>query len=110
MKKGVFALFMVLVSVVIAFNTGCEEDPVEACEQDLFCDNTIEVTACCTDGTDCYYTYGEVDYPDTEEGLLDLLEAMDCVSKSSAKVDEESDYMMARLQAMLEEARINSKR
>jgi hypothetical protein len=92
---------------IATINTGCEDDdPKEACEQDLFCDDTVEVTACCTDGEECYYTYGGIDYPDTDQGLLDLAKALDC-AKSATK--SEQNYIMAKLQALLESARQASK-
>lgn len=112
MKKKVFVLVLLLMGAfsLAVINTGCEDDPKEACEQDLFCDDTVEVTACCTDGEDCYYTYGGVEYPDTEQGLIDLLEALNCESTKSASVENGRDYVIARLEALLEEARELSKK
>jgi len=109
MKKSIFIISMLLAGAVIALNTGCEEEPKESCEQDLFCDNTVEVTACCTDGTDCYYTYNGQNYPDTQQGLQDLIEALDCTTTKSASLEEAYEELGFRLQAMLEEARILSK-
>ena len=110
MKKKLIFISLVLVGVLsmIVFNTACKDDPKEACEQDLFCDDTIEVTACCTDGTDCYYTYNGVEYPDTEAGLSDLIDALDCSTTKSISIDGPNADMVVRLQAMLEEARILS--
>lgn len=112
MKKKIFFMSLLLAGAfaIAALNTACEEDPKEACEQDLFCYDTVEVTACCTDGADCYYTYGGVEYPDTDQGLLDLIAALDCTSTKSATINGENIEMIARLQALLEEARALSKR
>ena len=108
MKKGVFIFSMLLLGVMFAINSGCEEDPVEACEQDLFCDDTESVTACCTDGEECYFTYNNVNYPDTDQGYLDLIAALDCAETKSVSIEGENDYMVTRLQALLEEARQRS--
>jgi hypothetical protein len=112
MKKKLLFISVILVGAIslMVLNTACEEDPKEACEQDLFCDDTMEVTACCTDGADCYYTYNGVDYPDTTEGLADLVAALDCTSKKSTDLDGPNAEIILRLQAMLEEARIQSQR
>lgn len=109
MKKSIFIISMLLLGAVVALNTGCEEDPKESCEQDLFCDSTVEVTACCTDGADCYYTYNGQNYPDTQQGLQDLIAALDCTTTKSASLEEANEELGHRLQAMLEEARISSK-
>jgi len=108
MKKKLFVLVLLFIGAfaVATMNTGCEDDPKEACEQDLFCDDTIEVTACCTDGKDCYYTYNGVEYPDTDQGLADLAAALDC-AKSATK--SEQNFIMVKLQALLESARQESK-
>ena len=110
MKKKLLIMSLLLFSAfaVSVLNTACEADPEEACEQDLFCDDTMEVTACCTDGQDCYYTYDGVDYPDTAEGLAALVAALDCAKSKSVSVDGESELAI-QLQALLEEARIRSK-
>lgn len=111
MKKKIVFISMLLIGAasMVVLNTACEEDPKEACEQDLFCDDTMEVTACCTDGSDCYYTYNGVDYPDTAEGLSNLVEALDCTTTKSVTIDGPNGEMVARLQALLEEARIQSR-
>ena len=112
MKKKLIFISVLLVGAfsMLVLNTACEDDPKEACEQDLFCDDTVEVTACCTDGTDCYYTYNGNDYPDTDQGLSDLVEALDCATTKSISIDGPNADMVARLQALIEEARILSKR
>jgi len=110
MKKKVFILSLLLIAAIITVHTACEQDPIEACEQDLFCDGTVEVTACCTDGEDCYYTYNGQEYPDTEQGLLDLIAALDCPTKKSISVDGINEDMITHLQALIEDARKLSSR
>jgi len=114
MKKGLLFLGVLFIGGVIAFSTGCEEDPEESCQQDEIC--TLEngemgtVTACCTDGEDCYFTYNGKKYPDTDEGVADLIKDLGCVSltKKSTKPENGYDYVKARLESLLEEARIFS--
>ena len=72
MKKSILILLAIVTGVIFAMNTGCEEDPKEACEQDAFCEGEPEVTLCCTDGEDCYWTYDGKEYADTDAGR-DLL-------------------------------------
>lgn len=112
MKRKVFFMSLLIAGVfaIAAINTACEEDPKEACEQDLFCDDTVEVTACCTDGANCYFTYRGVDYPDTDQGILDLSEALGCSTTKSVTIEGANAEIVARLQALLESARIQSKR
>lgn len=111
MKKILFILTLVTIGAFIALNTGCkDDDPVEACEQDLFCDNTVEVTACCTDGEDCYYTYEGVKYSDTDQGLRDLVEALDCSTTKSISVDGPNADMVIKLKSLLESAKSSSLR
>ena len=105
MKRVLFILLLAGLGAVITINTACEMEPNEECLQEDFCDGEKQVTACCTDGTDCYYTYLGVNYPDTPEGLADLTKALDCVNTKSVSIDGENDDMMYRLQVMLEEAR-----
>jgi|SRR6056297_24620 len=107
MKKGLMILAVLFIGGVVALNTGCEEEPKETCEQDMFCDGTVAVTACCVEGGDCYYIYEGVEYPDTEQGLQDLIDALDCPAKN-ASVDEQNDYLISRLKMLIEEARIKS--
>ena len=109
MKKKIFILSTLIIGAIFVIITSCEKDPAQACVQDLFCDGATEVTACCTDGADCHYTYNGIEYPDTEEGLADLAAALDCATTKSIAIDGENSDLVIRLQALLEEARIMSK-
>ena len=105
MKKGIFILALAIIGALTVLNTACEITPDEACEEDLFCDNTKEVTVCCTDGTDCHWSYLGVNYPDTDAGLHDLLLALDCDSTKSGSEKDNSCDLADELRALLEEAR-----
>jgi hypothetical protein len=116
MNKKLLSIGVLLIGITITvvLNTGCEEDPKEACLQDEFCtlenDELKTVTTCCTDGEDCYYTYNGTNYPDTEQGRANLVEAMGCatVAKKSSNPEHEYDFVIARLEALVEEAKILS--
>ena len=56
MKKSLAFITMMLFGAIIIMHVGCEMEPQETCQQDKFCDGTVSVTACCTNGEDCYYT------------------------------------------------------
>jgi hypothetical protein len=110
MKKTFIIIAFAILGGTLALNTGCELDPEETCQQDMFCDGTVSVTACCTDGEDCYYSYKGKKYPDTEQGLADLIDALDCTTaKKSASFEEQKAFLVARLKYLIEDARIKSR-
>ena len=113
MKKKLFFISTILLvfTAVAVLNTACEEEPKEACEQDVFCEGEPEVTLCCTDGSDCYWTYNGKNYPDTSEGIDELYDDLGCTTttKSGEKGDE-YDYIMEKLLAMRERVIEASKR
>jgi hypothetical protein len=78
MKRKVYLLLAVLTVGVAATWYSCETDPEETCLQDEFCD--IPVTACCDDNDVCVFKYNGKEYPDTDEGMAQLLEDLDCVA------------------------------
>ncbi|NOQ27379.1 MAG: hypothetical protein GQ564_18610 [Bacteroidales bacterium] len=101
MKKSFFILSMLLFGVMLATYTSCEEDPVEACEQDEICEGEPEVTLCCTDGEDCYWTYNGDSYPDTDAGVNSLYDNLGCASsKKSASYDQEKNEIIIKLLAL----------
>lgn len=114
MKKKLLFITLILLGMaaITTLNTACEEDkPKEACEQDIFCEGEPEVTLCCTDGTDCYWTYNETDYPDTPEGIDQLYNDLGCTTKGkSFEKDGDYDYIMDKLLAMRERVIEASKR
>jgi hypothetical protein len=110
MKKTFVIIAILLIGGVVALTTGCEDDPKEACQQDMFCDGTVSVTACCTEGEDCYYTYNGNEYPDTDEGLTQLIEDLDCTTtKSTEHMEGDELSIRERLEWLLEDTRILSK-
>jgi len=75
MKNRIGILTMLVLSTFCL--TFCTEDP-EECTADEFCSEPV--TACCTDGT-CVYEYDGVEYPDTDQGLSDLSDAIGCAAR-----------------------------
>ncbi len=108
MKKGLFLLTLLFIGGAILLNTGCEEDPKEACEQDMFCDGEVAVTACCTDGEDCYFTYNGKNYPDTAEGIEDLIADLNCTTTKAAAEEDEHTFIYAQLESLVKIARLKS--
>ncbi|MFY0627430.1 MAG: hypothetical protein JXR07_14105 [Reichenbachiella sp.] len=64
------------------FLTFCGEEDEETCSADDFCSETVTVTVCCTDGS-CVYQYDGEEYPDTDQGLDDLTDALACTTAKS---------------------------
>ncbi len=77
MKKKFFLLPLLLLGMFIAVQYGCETDPDEICESfnPPRCNAPEDATVCCDDN-ECYYTYKGKNYPDTAEGMEDLIEEM----------------------------------
>ena len=111
MKKSIFILLAIFTGVIIALNTGCKDDPKETCEQDEICEGEPEVTLCCTDGADCYWTYNGTEYPDTDAGLDQLYDDLGCASTAKSALEGDSkDYIMAKLLALRDRVVEASKR
>jgi len=103
MKKRLMVLSILLFGVLFVFNTSCEEDPKEACDQEEFCEGEPEVTLCCTDGEECYWTYDGNEYADTDSGLDDLFNDLGCTSTTkSANNEQIREDIYNRLFAMRE--------
>ena len=103
MRKTLILLTLLLGGLAV-FSLSCELENIESCEQELFCDGTKEVTACCVMGGDCVYTYNGVDYPDTEQGMADLLVALDCANAKSDCYEEELFFLEEQLKALMARA------
>jgi len=111
MKKKFLILTLIFAGALVALYSGCEEDPIEECVQEEICPEAPEVTACCTDGADCVFTYNGYEYPDTDEGYNRLIDSLGCgSSKKSESLNKENDYLFSQLQSLLEKARELSKR
>lgn len=103
MKKKLFFISLILISAfsITVLNTSCEEEPKEACEQDMFCEGEPEVTLCCTDGEDCYWTYNGKNYADNQAGWDELYDDLGCTTTSkSVKYGKDYELFMEHLFAM----------
>lgn len=106
MKKRAFILSLVLMGALVALYTSCEKDPVEECvQEEEICEGADAVTTCCTDGAECYYTYNGFEFPDTEAGLERLFDSLGCAGSAKSSNEEYKEYIIAKLQALLEEAK-----
>jgi len=103
MKKSII-LIATLIAGLALFSVSCEVVPQESCEQEMFCNDTEEVTACCTEGADCVFKYNGVEYPDTEQGMIDLINALDCTDAKSDCFEQEKVYMMDQLRSLMTRA------
>jgi len=79
MKNKIYTLTLAALAV-ISLASSCELLPEETCELDNYCEDKT-VTYCCTDDTDCYYTYNGAIYTDDE--LDDLENDLGCSAKSA---------------------------
>ena len=79
MKKGAY-LFLAIIAVTLSTVWySCEEKPPEeTCLADDYCE--ITVTVCCDDDNVCVFKYNGKEYPDTEQGMTDLLDDLNCVA------------------------------
>ncbi len=99
---------LITITIVILFSlsfSACEKSSDESCEQQdmseiLNCGSEKNVEVCCTTDSDCVYKYDGQDYPDTEEGLNDLSDALGCNYKSSVKNDEQKQLIIKHLIAL----------
>ena len=78
MKHKILLLPLILFGLLIAVQYGCEALPEESCESfnPPQCSAPNDATICCDTGDDCYYTYQGKTYPDTDQGMEDLIAAM----------------------------------
>ena len=108
----------VLILALISFGTlgfnGCTEDEVsKSCEQQdmneiLNCGEQKNVEVCCTEGSDCVYSYNGIDYPNTSQGLSDLADALGCTTTKSADYEEQHALVIMHLKKMMENAKATS--
>lgn len=95
--------FMViaLIAIMPFVLTSCEPTGESCAQQDmnevLTCDAEKNVEVCCTEGADCVYKYNGTDYPDTEDGLTNLADALDCTYKSSVDSKEQRKLIIKLL-------------
>jgi hypothetical protein len=105
MNKKLFLLPLLLITLLSIVQYGCETDPEEVCEEYAACD--VSATACCTDETNCYYKYNGITYPDTDEGLAALLEAM-CPEASAVELKSIQENLNAHTLELINKARLEA--
>ncbi len=96
---------IIIVVLISAVFSACEKTTNESCEQQdmneiLNCGEEKNVEVCCTTGSACVYMYNGVEYPDTNEGLNDLADALGCTYKSSADYDTQKLLIIEHLIAL----------
>ncbi|MFO7938926.1 MAG: hypothetical protein R6U66_04165 [Bacteroidales bacterium] len=121
MKKGLFALLLIIIGSTLIFSIGCEEDTEEVCLQDEIQSCSLEdggfptVTYCSPDGEEGYYTYNGTDYPDNDQGMVKLYADLGCqdddssTTKSSKELKQCRDLVIGQLIALKEETIILSR-
>jgi len=80
MKKRVYSLGFAVIAILAVWYSCIL--PEEVCEQETFCEEQ-SVTYCCTDDTDCYYTYAGRIY--SEDQLDELADDLGCNAKSATE-------------------------
>ena len=77
MKHKILLLPLLLFGLLIAVQYGCDPTEEESCESfnPPQCSAPDDATICC-DNDVCYYTYQGQTYPDTDQGMEDLITAM----------------------------------
>ena len=90
--------------------SSCQEAITETCEQQdmneiLNCDAEKIVEVCCETGVACVYKYNGQDYPDTEEGLNNLADALGCTYKSAIFNNNQKELIIKNLIELKEKAR-----
>ena len=92
---------VVALGLVFFLHISCKSNPLESCEQDEICTGK-SVTACCTEGAACVYTYNGKKY--TESEMDQLSKDLGCTSKKSACYEDELAELRSRLEALMERA------
>ncbi len=90
--------------------SACQTAATESCEQQdmnevLNCGTEKNVEVCCETGAACVYKYNGQEYPDTDQGLSDLADALGCTYKSSFIDNEQKELIIKNLIALKERAR-----
>jgi len=108
---------LVVISIIFSFSfpiSSCNDVITETCEQQdmnevLNCDSEKIVEVCCETGTACVYKYNGQDYPDTDEGLSNLADALGCTYKSTVVNSKQKELIIQTLISLKEKARYNIK-
>ncbi len=102
-------LTLLVIAIISLSYTGCEKTADDSCEQQdmnqiLDCGSEKNVEVCCTTGASCVYKYNGQEYPDTNEGLNNLADALGCNYKSSAEKAEQKQLIIKHLIALKDKA------
>lgn len=114
MKTLKSVLAIMLIATIPVVYSGCADDgDNESCAQQdmneiLTCGGETNVEVCCVSGADCVYKFNGQEYPDTNQGLNDLADALGCTYKSAEAQAAEKDLIIEKLEALREEARPGS--
>ena len=114
MKTLKTVLALLLIAIIPMVYSGCAEDGEdESCEQQdmneiLTCDGEKNVEVCCVSGAECVYKFDGTEYPDTNEGLNDLADALGCTYKSLTDQEAEREMIIERLIALRDKAKVGS--
>ncbi len=108
LKSIVAGLLIVFVPIMYS---GCTDDgDDESCEQQdmneiLTCDGETNVEVCCVSGASCVYEFNGQEYPDTNDGLNDLADALGCSYKSIEAQESEKALIIKKLIELREKAK-----
>ncbi|PWE00135.1 hypothetical protein [Marinilabilia rubra] len=98
MKKKIFYLPLILLSILGAIQVGCQEEDEEICESfDANCDAPNLATTCCTDDV-CYYEYNGKKYEDTASGETELIADM-CGTGETQAVNVNTEDLKMKLKS-----------
>lgn len=98
-----------IIALISLSFSACEKAASESCEQQdmneiLNCGSEKNVEVCCTTGSACVYKYDGQEYPDTDEGLNNLADALGCTYKSSVNYYEQKQIIIKHLIALKQKA------
>lgn len=96
LKSFAAIAFIALVGLTYS---ACEKEEDESCEQQdmnevLNCGEEKNVEVCCVSGSTCTYKYNGTEYPDTNEGLSNLADALGCTYKSWDDYEEQKHVII----------------
>jgi len=106
---------LVAIAIVASFSlpiSSCNDAVTESCEQQdmseiLNCDSEKNVEVCCETGAACVYKYNGQEYPDTQEGLSELADALGCTYKNAVAENEQKELIIKNLIELKSQAKFN---